>query len=119
MNNFLGELDVRFLEETPNQDRLRERESKLVRMIEALVALSQSNEWSTLKDELFDGAAEQIEQRMHLEVGKSEVNLPELYRLQGERKWAKRYADPQTLVGSWRNELANIRKQLNPSGPTE
>lgn len=121
MNNALGnipiDLGLEFPQDTDNTEHLREREAKLVRMIEALVALSGSNEWSTLKDELFEGAQETIEQRIRSEAGKAEVNISELYRLQGEQKWAKRYGDPMTLVGSWRNELANIRKQLNPPGP--
>lgn len=117
MNNSLNiDLNEDFLEETRGQEHLREREAKLVRMIEALAALSGSNEWSTLKDELFDGALESIEIKLHLEAQKPEVCLPELYRLQGERKWARRYADPASLVDNFRRELANIRKQLTPGG---
>lgn len=117
MNNSLQvDLDPDFLEETSGQELLREREAKLVRMIEALAALSSSNEWSTLKDELFDGALESIESKIRSEADRPELNLPELYRLQGERKWAKRYADPKTLVGNYRRELANIRNQLTPGG---
>lgn len=115
MNNSLHvDLDESFLGEPRDQEPLREREAKLVRTIEALVALSQSNEWSSLKDELFDKALESIELKLRLEAEKPEVSLPELYRLQGERKWAKRYADPLSLVENYRVELAHIRKQLNP-----
>lgn len=115
MNNSLNvDLAQEFLEETKSQEPLREREAKLVRTIETLVALSQSNEWSSLKDELFDEALASIELRIRLEAEKPEVNLPDLYRLQGERKWAKRYADPISLVDTYRVELAHIRKQLNP-----
>jgi hypothetical protein len=91
---------------------LREREAKLVRMIEAIAALGQSLEWSTLRTELFDGALETIEKRMRDEADKAELNTPELYRLQGERKWAKRYADLPKLSDQYRAELAHIRKQL-------
>ncbi len=115
MNNSLNiDLDEGFLKETDNKEVLREREAKLVKTIEALVALTKSHEWSTLKEELFDEALESIERRIAAEAHKPELSLPELYRLQGERKWAKRYADPISLVDTMRAELANIRKQLNP-----
>ena len=120
MNNSLNiGLDESFLVETPNQEVLRERESKLVRLVEVFDALSRSAEWSSLKQELFDGALASIELKLRLEAEKAEVSLPELYRLQGERKWAKRYSDPVSYVSTLRAELAHIRKQLNPSGPTE
>lgn len=94
--------------------RLREREAKLVRMIEAATYVSLSKEWSTLKEELFDGAFESIESRIKAEAEKPELNLPELYRLQGERKWAKRYS-MEHLIDMYRTELAQIRKTLiNP-----
>lgn len=88
---------------------LREREAKLVRMIEAIAALGQSPEWSTLKDELFDGALESVERRIKDEADKADLNTPELYRLQGERKWARRYADLTKLSDMYRAELAHIR----------
>lgn len=115
MNNSLNiDLSPEFPEETGQKERLREREAKLVRTIEALVGVSQSNEWSSLKTELFDKTLETVEQKLRLEAEKPEVCLPELYRLQGERKWARRYADPLLLVEEFRVELAHIRKQLNP-----
>lgn len=113
-NSFNIGLDEEFLKETDKSEQLWEREAKLMKMIEALVALSESREWSTLKEELFGDALESIERRINAEAQKPEVNIPELYRLQGERKWAKRYADPLSLVDTMRVELANIRKQLNP-----
>lgn len=117
-NSFNIDLSTDFLEESKPTELLREREAKLIRMIEALVALSKSNEWSTLKVELFDEVLESIERSIRSEADKAEVSIPALYRLQGEKKWARNYADPLLLVDSYRVELANIRKQLNPPGPT-
>lgn len=113
-NSFNIDLNEDFSQEKPNSTPLREREAKLMRVLESLGALSQSNEWSTLKTELFDEVLESIEKKMRVEAGKAEISTPELYRLQGERKWAKRYADPISLIQNYRVELAHIRKQLNP-----
>lgn len=94
-------------------ERYQEREAKLVRLIESLEALQQSREWSTLKQELFDGILDSIDRRMEQEAAKPEINTAELYRLQGERKVAKKL-QLDTLVASYRLELANIRKQTHP-----
>lgn len=91
----------------------KEREAKLVRLIESLEALNQSREWSTLKKDLFDGTLESIERRIEQEASKPEINVQELYRLQGERKVAKKY-QLDTLIANYRAELANIRKQSHP-----
>lgn len=92
---------------------LKEREAKLVRMIEALAALGQSPEWSTLKHELFDEIADSIEKRTKDEATKPDINSPELYRLQGEKRLARKYDLPK-LLETYRIELANIRKQIKP-----
>lgn len=110
-NSFPLETDVS--QEKPDE-RLKEREAKLVRLIEALQGINQSPEWSTLKRELFDGVLEGIEGRIKNEANKPELNAPELYRLQGERKWANRYADLDELTNLYRAELANIRKTKTP-----
>lgn len=117
MNNSLHvDLNDSFAEK-PNQEPLREREAKLLRVIASLDALIQSPEWSTLKTELFEEVLKNAENRLRIESEKAEVNLPELYRLQGERKWARNYANPITLQNQYRTELAHIRMQLNPPGP--
>lgn len=110
MNNALIKLDD---EPIVPSEHLMEREAKLVRLIEAYTILAGSSAWSTLKDELFIGALESIENRIRVENEKPELNIPELYRLQGEKKWAKRYASPETYVETLRAELAHIRK-INP-----
>ncbi len=115
MNNSLHlDVDDEILEESKVIVLLREREAKLMKLAESLIALSTSKEWSTLKSELFDEVEESIENRIRVESSKEELNTAELYRLQGERKWARRYANPQKLAKEYQTELTNIRKQLNP-----
>jgi hypothetical protein len=118
-NSFSVDLSLESVQETKPTEMLREREAKLIRLIEALLALSKSNEWSTLKAELFDEVLESTERSIRTETAKAEISLPALYRLQGEKKWARNYANPLLLVDQYRAELTNIRTQLSPSGPTE
>ncbi len=92
---------------------LREREGTLARIIEALKQVEGSEAWSTLKTELFDGVLESLEGRLSAEAKKPQVDLPTIYRLQGQIQWAKKYADLAGLTDSYRLELQRIRQPLN------
>jgi Lhr-like helicase len=95
------------------QEKVQEREAWLVRVIEAARAVSDSAEWSSLKEEVFDGVLERLERDLARESMKPEVNTPELYRLQGQILWARKYADIATLADEYRSELTNVRKRLS------
>lgn len=99
---------------TEQKELLRQREGTLVRIIEALKAVQTSPEWSTLKTEVFDGVLESLEGRLISESKKLELNPPDIYRLQGQIQWAKKYADLADLLNTYRLELTGIRQQLNP-----
>lgn len=104
-------------EETPDRTPiLREREGILVNLIEAIGSLSQTREWSTLKTHVFDGAVENLEKRLASESMKMPLNEKEIYKLQGQILSAKKYS-LDALLDTFRLELTNVRKQLNP--PTE
>lgn len=92
---------------------LRHREGELVTIIEALRKVESSPEWSTLKTQVFDGVVESLERRLSSEATKKEVNAPELYRLQGQLAWAKRFANLASLADAFRLELSNIKGQLH------
>ena len=92
------------------KETLRERDSRLVRIIESLGAIMDSKEWSTLKENVFDDVYFSIERRMKKEMEKPEISLPEMYRLQGEMKWAKKYSNLDTLREVFHQELVKIRK---------
>ncbi len=91
---------------------LRRREGEVVRIIEALKRIETSEDWSTLKTEVFDGVLDSLEGRLVSESKKPELNNPEIYRLQGQIQWAKKYANIAHLTESYRLELTRIRKQL-------
>lgn len=96
-------------------ERLRAREAELVSIIEAARALSLSNEWSTLKTYVFDGMVERLERQLKEQASNDVVDTSELYRLQGQIRWAKRFADLQVLSNEFRTELTSVRAQLTQS----
>mgnify|MGYP001567303629 CR=1 FL=1 len=106
-NSFLENPDVELTLEEPSQD-VQERIGELTALIEASGRIRTTEEWSTLK-KVLDGEIGTIERLQKLEMNKSEVNLPELYRLQG-RLTEARYHSLSALEEKWRAELLNLRK---------
>lgn len=102
--------EISALEQLP---ALRKREGELVTLIEALRRVEESDDWSTLKTALFDGVVENLEKRLKSESTKPEINTSEIYKLQGQLAWAKKYSDLGTLARVFRLELTNITQQLN------
>lgn len=98
-------------------EKLRARESELVKIIEAIKVTEGSPEWSTLKSYVFDGVLDSLERRMASEANKMPLDDKEIYKLQGQIAWAKKYSKLDTLANAFRLELINVRSQLNP--PTE
>ena len=93
---------------------LRSREEELVEIIRAIREMVNTEQWSTLKRHVFDGVVEKLEKQLKDEATRPELNQPELYRLQGQLVWAKRYSDMDTLADAFRLELTNVRRQINP-----
>lgn len=92
---------------------LRAREGELVKIIEAVRKVEDSEAWSTLKTHVLDGVLESLEKRLASEAAKPEVNNSEIYRLQGQIAWAKKYSKLDTLANAFRLELTNIRQKLH------
>ena len=98
-------------EPSSNLDSFKEREQKLVRIIEALRCV-QTKEWSSLKKELFDELPAELNKQISAEAKKENPNIQKLNRLAGELKWAERYADLKKFEDQLRVELKQIRQKL-------
>ena len=86
---------------------LRQRETELLAIIQALEALNQSNYWKILQDQEFVPHYEILKTRL----GREKDNV-EIYRLQGRIEQAERFNLEKLLILK-HNELLNIRKQLH------
>jgi hypothetical protein len=107
MNNSLLKTDEEVLKQ---DDVVSNREAKLVRMVEAIARLSESSDWEILKEEIFDPVTKNLESRLMSEVKSEKINEPEIYRLQGQLVWARKYSNLETLKEVFKVELVNIRK---------
>lgn len=91
---------------------LRERQSKIAKIVRALEGVKENEDWKVLEEELFSDTVELIERLIQIESQKKDINSPEIYRLQGQLIWAKKYAKLEKLIEGFKVELKNIKKQL-------
>lgn len=91
---------------------LRQHEGQLVKIIETIGRIAASDDWRTLKDNVFDRLLESIERKMRLESEKKEIDTHELNRLQGQLSWAKKYSDFEKLSLAFRQELLTTRETI-------
>lgn len=90
---------------------VRERYAHLVRLIEAITDVQSTSAWSTLKEE-FDGEIARLERLLMQESKKGEVNLPEVYRLQGRIESARKYSLEKLFEDSMA-ESDTIKRKLS------
>ncbi len=95
------------------QVKVQERESDIVRILEAIQTLKVSKEWSTLKIEVFDGLHTNLSRDMMEEASKADPNTNKLNRIAGEMKWAGRFSNLEKWENSLRVELQGVRKRLH------
>lgn len=91
-----------------------EREAFLIRMIDAIKEFSGNLAWKTLHGEVYMPEIESLERRLMSEAKKSEVDIKEIYRLQGRLAEIKRF-NLESLLETFKVELENIKKRNNES----
>ena len=94
------------------KEQLELRHIELVKILKALEALEMSQEWETLKELVFNPAKASIEKQLMLEANKPELDLPKIYRLQGELNWAIKYCDISKFIESKKRLLEEINKRI-------
>jgi hypothetical protein len=98
---------------------LRQKEGELVAIIEAVNRIADNSDWLILRKHIFDDLVGSLERRLATEAGKSELNQPEIHRLQGQLIWARKYSDFNKLADVFRSELKNVKQMLNTNPGTE
>lgn len=93
--------------------KLQEREAKLIRIIEAIGRVKESEAWSTLKIEVFDGLSSVLKRELLTEAKKDDPNTNKLNRLSGELKWSEKFTDLEKFENEQRIELKAIRLRIH------
>jgi len=118
MNN--GFLELEELDSSDNSATiiaLREKQTALVEILKSLNEIVKMPEFSVLKEMVFDKMVQEIEKRIKSESLKNELNGPEIYRLQGQLAWAKRYSNFYKLAETYKQELENLTRKLTEVSP--
>lgn len=103
------------LEQEPLVDvipSLKEREAKLVKIVEAIRELMSSKAWSTLKTEIFDAVVSSLERELKNEAKKDAPDTLKLTKLSGQLKWAEKYASLEKLEEQYMVELKGLKQKI-------
>ena len=92
---------------------LQKQKGELTQIVEAINRIEATEDWKKLKSMLLDGVVKTLEKQLLSETNKPEIATPELYRLQGQLAWAKKYADLKKLSEFFKQQIDNIKNQLN------
>lgn len=101
--------------EEDNNERvsfLEKQQGELLQIVEAINSIEENRDWQKLKKLVLDGVVTTLERQLANEASKKEVNAPELYRLQGQLVWARKYVDLKRLGEFFKQSLENIKFQL-------
>lgn len=97
------------MDDSDNKIALRDRQTELIRIVEAIDEVLKNKGWQTLKELVFDGRVDSIERQL-LNLAKADPLNPGLMlKLQGELTWAKRYADLRSYADVLKKELEGIK----------
>lgn len=113
MNNSLLKIENVPLTMDSTVDRsemLKEREGKLLRIIEALRSVQGTKSWGVLQELVFDGLTDTLTKEINTEARQDNPDSLKLSRLAGQLKWAEKFSDLSKLENVFRIDLTNIRK---------
>ena len=98
---------------------LQDKQGELIQLIEAINRVEASEDWQKLKKLLLDEITVTLERQLSSEANKGEINPPNIYRLQGQLAWARKYADLKKLSETKRQQLENLKKQTYEKNPSD
>lgn len=106
MNNSL--IASQFVDIAEEQDQskvyVHKRVQELGEVIEALQAIKRSNHWKLLEDKVWNGVFTSLQKRI-----RSEKDMTEIHRLQGQIVWAEKYLNLDDLVAAFKRELQTLK----------
>lgn len=102
-------------EEIPveNKKFLQRRAGELADIVEALRAIRGSKHWKLLEERVWSEVSQTLQKRL-----RSENNLQEINRLQGQIQWADKYLNIGEVEKAFTNELEIVKSQINADTTT-
>ena len=112
MNNSKIAFDNLEVESSDRTPFLQKQQGEIAQIIEAINGVEASEDWKKLKRLVLDGVVTSLERQLISEASKDQINDPNMYRLQGQLMWAKKFADLKRLGESFKQSLENIKNQI-------
>ena len=100
-------------EDTDRLSILQKNRGELIQVVEAINRVEANEDWKKLKKLVLDGVVTTLERQLQNEMVRKELNAPEIYRLQGQLGWARKYIDLKKLGELFKKQVENINYQLN------
>lgn len=119
MNNSKVTLENLEKKEDNRLSLLRELQGELSQLVEAINRVEQSEDWQKLKKLFLNKIIDRLERQLRDEASKPNIDLPKLYRLQGQIDWANKYSDLKKISSEKRLEIENLKKQINEYNPRD
>ena len=104
MNNSKIVLELESFSEEKKTEFLKQRETELLLILEALQNIKGSKYWKLLEEKVFNGVLISLQHRI-----RTEKNPTEIYRLQGQIVWAEKFCDLTKMYQAYQNELTRLR----------
>lgn len=99
---------------------LQKQQGQLAQVVEAINRVEASEDWQKLKKLVLDEVVMSLERQLVNEAAQKEVRVSEIYRIQGQLTWAKKYADLRKLSDMYRQQLESIKNQIkNEKNPRD
>ena len=98
---------------------LQEKQGELAKLVEAINRVEANEDWRKLKELFLNEVVDKLERQLRDEAKKEEINLPKLYRLQGQIEWARKYTNLKKISDDKRLEVENLKKQIHESNPRD
>lgn len=86
-------------------------EARLIRLIEAIARLFENSDWRTLVELHFSQEEERVKRLLLAATMETPLPVEQIYRLQGELKWARRYKNLALFAHNLKKQLNQLRKQ--------
>lgn len=92
---------------------LQKKQGELVQLIEAINRVESNEDWKKLRQLLFADVIPNLEKNLKSEGERKKLNLPEIYRIQGQLECARKYLDLGKTVEWKKIELESIKNQIS------
>ena len=97
---------------TESEQKLRDRQQDLIKIVSALDEVLKTKAWQTLKELVWDDMVGRFNRQLLNEAKKPSIEVDKIYHLQGELAWARRYSDLKSYAEMCSKELLGIKENL-------